>query len=90
MQNFKITDGMDETITLNFSVVSKKTICLRALLANSCQKNSLTNDELFIKNFQSSFHLATLEDTFMESLQLSLCRQKGFVYGLKLSRLWRK
>ena len=39
---------------------------------------------------QLSFHLETLEATFIESFELSLCRQKEFVYGLKLSRLRRK
>ena len=37
---------MDETITFNFSVVFKKTVCLRALSANARQKNLLANDEL--------------------------------------------
>ena len=39
---------------------------------------------------QSLFHRATLEATFLESLELSLCRQKEFLYELKLFRLRRK
>ena len=37
---------MDRTITLNFSVVFKKTVCLRAFSAEIRHKNSLANDEL--------------------------------------------
>ena len=39
---------------------------------------------------QSSFPLATLESTFIESLKPSLSCQKEFVYRLKFSRLRRK
>ena len=37
---------MDETIALSFSVIFKKIVCLRALLANSSQKNLLASDKL--------------------------------------------
>ena len=37
---------MDRTINSQFSVVFKKTVFLRILSANSCQKNLLANKEL--------------------------------------------
>ena len=47
MQDFKITNGMDTIITLLiFSVVLKKTVYYRILLAYSRQKNLLANDKL--------------------------------------------
>ena len=47
VQNFKTTKRMDGTInSFDFSVVFKKKVCLKALSANSRQKNLLANDEL--------------------------------------------
>ena len=72
-----------------------------APISNSAIDRHLLDYKICEKNFdiiwfsisdvkRSFFHMATLEAIFIEFLTLFLCRQKEFVYGLKLSRLRRK
>ena len=47
-------------------------------------RQKYTNNFLVTQNFKiTTLYLATLEASFIESLEPSLCRQKEFVYGIE-------
>ena len=43
-----------------------------------------TNNFIFLARGHSSFHISALEATFIKSLNPLLCKQKEFVYSLKI------
>ena len=55
------------------------------LLENPSYVSQYSNTKFSIlARGRTSFHLSTLEVTFIKSFQPNLCRQKEFLYSLKL------
>ena len=85
-------------IKVNFKKISQCKSTHNAPISDLAMVQHLSDNKICRKKFdinwfsilatrQSSFHLATLEATFIESFKPSLCQQKEFVYELKLSHL---
>ena len=72
------------------ALVSESAIGQHLLDNKICSEKFDTNCFSILATGRSSFDLATLEATFIESFEPSLCRQKVFVYEVMLSRLRRK
>jgi len=66
--------------------ISDSAIGLHLLQNKNCANNYNVNQFSILSTGRSSFHLATLEATFIKSLTPVLCRQKEFVYTLKIAR----
>ena len=52
------------------------------------EKNTIRN-QFFVKLLPLSFHLPAFEVTFIKTSTLTLCRQKEFLYSLKIVHKWR-
>ena len=65
---------------------SKSTIGQYLLDNPMCAKNYSDGKFTILLFGRSSFHLSALEAVYIKSCKPSLCRQKEFVYNLKLLR----
>ena len=65
---------------------SESTIVQHLLDNSICAKNVSIGKFTILSFGRSSFHLSVLEAVYIKSCKPNLCRQKEFVYNLKLLR----
>ena len=86
---------LPRTITKAFLTLAKANICPQQFHESAIGQHLLDNAQcaLYYNNDKfsilaqgcSSFHLSALKVTFIKSLNPLLCKQKEFVYSLKIS-----
>ena len=79
-------DTSDFDSAYNEAISSSSAIGLHLIKNPQCAKNYRDERFSIIAHGRSTFHLSVLESMFIKLKQPSLCRQKEFVYSLKLFR----
>ena len=72
-------------ITSTLSVYCDSAIGQHLLENEECAKHYNDTQFSILATARSSFHLSVLKATYINSLQLLLCRRKKFVYSLQVS-----